>query len=221
MKTTWCAETASKAYIDTVKAVKPGGFPSVASGFEDSNVAELVSAMAAGFKAQLIVEAWTRGGDLSTSIALSIASRHTKGRHVCVVPDERSRLEYRDATRLAGVSPDFIVGEAEEVMCGLPGVDFVVVDCRRKDFAKVLRFAKMSVRGGVLVCKNAHPRSVPGFRWRGILGSGTRVVRSAFLPFGKGMEIAQVASGVSGSGNKSRWIKHIDQHTGEEHVFRR
>ncbi|XP_058106307.1 uncharacterized protein LOC131249518 [Magnolia sinica] len=213
MKTVWCAEIASKAYIDTVRTVKTGGF-------QDSEGAELVSAMAGGSNARLIVEAWTLGSDVATSIGLAIASRHTGGRHVCVVPDEQSRLEYEDATSQAGVSPEFVVGEAEEAMEGLPGVDFVVIDCRRRDLARVLRFAKMSSKGAVLVCKNASPKAVPGFRWRGMLGSGTRAVRSTFLPVGNGMEIAQLGTG-GGLGNKSRWINHIDRNTGEVHVFLR
>ncbi|KAJ8650086.1 hypothetical protein MRB53_003109 [Persea americana] len=219
MKTIWCADSASKAYIETIKSVKPSHFPSLTSSFEESNVAELLSAMAAGSKSQMIVEAWASGTDVATSIGLSIASIHTRGKHVCVVPDERSRLEYLDAVCEAGVvsPPDVVVGEAEEVMGGLPAVDFLVVDCWRKDYAKVLRCANVSQRGAVLVCKNASPRAVPTFRWLNVIGSGARVVRSAFLPVGKGLEMAQVSLGL---GNKNRWIRHIDRRTGEEHLFR-
>ncbi|XP_068636310.1 uncharacterized protein [Aristolochia californica] len=212
MKTLWCAETATMAYVDTVKAVKPIGFP--------TNAAELLSAMAAGSRAQVIVEAWARGGGVATSIGLAIASRHTGGRHVCVVPDERTRVEYEEGAQRAGVEAEVLVGEAEELMRSLPEVDFVVVDCRRKDFAKVLKFAKIGSKGAFLVGKHAGLR---GFRWRGVVGKGTRIVRSAFLPAGKGMEIAQVVVGgdLTQSTGKSRWIKHVDHCTGEEHVFRR
>ncbi|RWR98128.1 Ankyrin repeat and KH domain-containing protein 1 [Cinnamomum micranthum f. kanehirae] len=103
MKTIWCADSASKAYIETIKSVKPSHYPSLTSSFEESNVAELLSAMAAGSKSQMIVEAWASGTDVATSIGLSIASSHTRGRHVCVVQDERSRLEYLDAICEAGL----------------------------------------------------------------------------------------------------------------------
>ncbi|KAJ8626543.1 hypothetical protein MRB53_019850 [Persea americana] len=219
MRSSWCAEIASKAYIDTIKAIKQGHL------HESGGVSELFSAMAAGYKAQLIVEAWARGSDVDTSVGLAIASGHNSGRHVCVVPDERSRLEYVDATRqAAGVAPEVVVGEAEEVMGALPGVDFMLVDCRRKDFAKLVRSAKVSTRGAVLVCKGTASliRGNQGFRWHGVLGSGTRVVRSVYLPVGKGVEIAQVRTGGGlESVNGSRWIKHVDRETGEEHVFRR
>ncbi|OVA07661.1 Protein of unknown function DUF1442 [Macleaya cordata] len=221
MKLIWCPETASKSYIDTVRSCK------IVQG---SSVAELISAMAGGWKPQLIVETWCHGGVISTSIGLSVASRHTSGRHVCIVPDERSRLEYSEAMQsVEGIAvPEIIVGEAEEVMNGLVGVDFIVVDCRRKDFAKILRSAKLSHRGAVLICKNVNKRSTNlGFRWRSVLNCGARVVRTVYLPVGKGLDIAHVA--ITNGGNNlnlskaitSRWIRHIDQKSGEEHVFRR
>ncbi|KAK1325770.1 hypothetical protein QJS10_CPA01g02665 [Acorus calamus] len=234
MKLVWCPETASNAYIDTVKALSEG-----------CNVVELVSAMAGGWRAQLILEAWSRGDKVDTSLGLSIAAMHTHGRHVCVVPDEESRSEYLSAMSVVGVAEVevVVVGEEEEgVMEGVPeGVDFVVVDCTRREFKRVVRSARVGHRGAVLVCKNAAGlREVGGsgggvggqwLWWRGLLGEGARVVRSVFLPIGTGLEIVHVAgSGPSGGGGcggseaglgRSRWIRHIDGITGEEHVFRR
>ncbi|CAI0420087.1 unnamed protein product [Linum tenue] len=51
-------------------------------------------------------------------------------------------------------------------MQGLEGIDFLVVDSRRKDFARALRAAKLSGRGAVLVCKNASSKQAASFRWR-------------------------------------------------------
>lgn len=190
-------------------------------------MAELVSAMSAGWNAKFIVETWSQGGPTATSIGLAVASRHTGGRHACVVPDERSRSEYVRAMNEAGMSPEVIVGEPEEVMDGLVGIDFLVVDSKRKDFARVLRQAKLSNRGAVLVCKNASFKSASGFRWRSVIDGGSRrLVRSVFLPVGKGLDMAHVGSsgGASSSGKgegKGRWIKHIDQRSGEEHVIRK
>ncbi|OMP11927.1 hypothetical protein CCACVL1_00210 [Corchorus capsularis] len=218
MKLVWSPETASKAYIDTVKTCK---------NFKESGVAEFLSAMAAGWNSKLIVESWSYGGPIATSVGLAIAAHHTCGRHVCIVPDERSRSGYVKAMSEAGMpsSTVVIVGEAEEVMEGVAGVDFLVVDSKRKDFARVLRFAKLGQKGAVLACKNACQRAISGFRWHGVLERGTRVVRSVFLPVGQGLDIAHIgAKGGGGAvGSKkspSRWIKHIDQQSGEEHVFR-
>ncbi|KAJ4950003.1 hypothetical protein NE237_026835 [Protea cynaroides] len=235
MKLVWCPDTATKAYIDTVKSCEL---------FQESSVAELVSAMAAGWTAKLIVEAWSRGGEVSTSIGLAVASRHTQGRHVCVVPDERSRLEYVEAMkRKAGMSPEVMVGDAGEVMVAISGLDFLVVDFRRNDFSRMLRLARFGHRGAVVVCKHANPRT--SFRWRGVLPA-TRVVRTVFLPVGKGLDIAHIGSSSSSSSNNSnnnsntnvdgggtaitgsiskgsstdRWIRQVDEESGEEYLFR-
>ncbi|XVF79876.1 hypothetical protein PTKIN_Ptkin15bG0025400 [Pterospermum kingtungense] len=216
MKLVWSPETASKAYIDTVEQCR---------SFNESGVAELLSAMAAGWNSKLIVESWTYGDPIATSVGLAIAARHTCGRHVCIVPDERSRSGYVKAMQEAGMtSAVLIVGEAaEEVMEGLLGVDFLVVDSKRKDFARVLRSAKLAPKGAVLACKNARHRGISGFRWHGVLERGTRVVRSVLLPVGQGLDIAYIGAnggGVDSKKGPSRWIKHIDQQSGEEHIFR-
>uniref|UniRef100_A0A6N2JYQ6 DUF1442 domain-containing protein n=1 Tax=Salix viminalis TaxID=40686 RepID=A0A6N2JYQ6_SALVM len=217
MKLVWSPETASKAYIDTVKSCEI---------FQESSVAELISAMAAGWNAKLIVETWLQGGILAASIGLAIASRHTGGRHVCIVPDELSRSEYEEAMGEAGMSPEIIVGEAEEVVEGLSGIDFLVVDSRQRDFARVLRLTNLSGRGAVLVCKNASSRDGSSFKWKNVVEDGSRrLVRSVFLPVGKGLDIAHVATSGGSSGNsgkvESRWIKHVDRQSGEEHVIRK
>ena len=190
----------------------------------ESGVAELVSAMAAGWNANLIAETWSQGGVISTSIGLAVASRHTGGRHVCIVPDERSRSEYAQSMGNAGMSPDIVVGEPEEVMSGLVGIDFLVVDTRRKDFARVLRQAKLNSKGAVLVCKNVNSKAASSFKWRSVLEGGSRrLVRSVFLPVGRGLDIAHVSAsgGNSVSAVHKRWIKHFDRRSGELHVIRK
>lgn len=187
----------------------------------ESGVAEFISAMAAGWNAQLIVETWSQGGLIATSIGLAVARSHTCGRHVCVVPDERARSEYAERMGEAGVAAEIVVGEAEEAMGGLVGVDFLVADSRRKDFPRVLRLAKLSNKGAVLLCKNANSNS-KGFLWRSLVaqGSSRRVVRSAFLPVGKGLDMAYVSAS-GGNSTVRRWIKHVDQQSGDVHLIRR
>lgn len=177
--------------------------------------------MAAGWNAKLIVETWSDGGPVATSVGLAIAAGHTGGRHLCIVADERSRSKYVEAMRKAGVTspPEVVIGDAEAVAAEAEGVDFLVADFRGKDFARVLRVAKASERGAVLVCKNAWERNVLGFRWQGMLRRGTRVVKSVFLPVGRGLEIAHIGSSNSAAIG-SRWIKRVDIRSGEEHVFR-
>ncbi|KAK8575385.1 hypothetical protein V6N12_063060 [Hibiscus sabdariffa] len=121
----------------------------------------------------------------STFVTKSQSRPGTSHRHVCIVSDERSRSSYAEAMKGARVSSmAVIVGEAEETMEGLVGVDFLVVDSMRKEFARVLRHVKLSHKGAVLACKNACGRAIYGFRWHCVLERGTRVVRSVFLYVG-------------------------------------
>ncbi|KAE9610744.1 hypothetical protein Lal_00021246 [Lupinus albus] len=218
MKLVWSPETASKAYLDTVKLCEK---------IKESEVAEFLSAMAAGWNAKFIVESWSNNGPIITSFGLAVAARNTGARHVCIVPDEPSTLQYTKAMAEIGVSPppEVVAGEAEKVIPLLLGLDFLVVDCKEREFDRVLRVAKVGNSGAVLACKNAWQRNVSGFKWNMALDKDTRVVRSVFLPVGKGLDIAYIgsASGKVVTTNKvpSRWFKHIDQQSGEEHLFRK
>lgn len=216
MKLVWCPETATKAFLDTVKTCKVVD--------NESSVAEMVSAMAAGWNAKLIVEAWSPAGMMATSIGLAIASHHSGGRHVCIVADEASRSKYVQAMKKAGKSPEVIVGEPEEAMKGLEGIDFMVVDCRCSNFARIFTVAKLGERGAVLIRKNALSKAASDFRWRTVLDAKARIVRSVLLPVGKGLDIAHVgARGGNSCPRKGerRWIKHINRETGEEFIIRK
>ncbi|XP_072957713.1 uncharacterized protein [Typha angustifolia] len=218
MKLVWCPETASEAYLDGVKSLSK-------KDLSGADVAELISAMAGGWNAQLIVEARAGCSDISTSLGLLAAARHTHGRYVCILPDEQSEADHVDALRRAGAAEAeaaevmVVDGEAEEAMRDLEGVDLMVVDGRRGDAGAILRAARPGVRGMVVV------RYGDGKRRGGAaaLAAGMRVVRSAFLPIGKGVEVVHVGVGKGPSlgRGRRRWIRHVDEDTGEEHVFRR
>ncbi|KAL2456787.1 Protein of unknown function (DUF1442) [Abeliophyllum distichum] len=178
--------------------------------------------MAAGWNATLIVETWCQGGDIATSIGLAVASHHTGGRHICIVPDEESRSDYNNAITKSGLLVQVIVGGPVEVMEGLDGIDFLVVDCKQEEYERILRVAKLGQRGAVLVCKNASPRDGLGFEWQSLVDWKSRIVRSVFLPVGKGLDIAHVGAKTGNvKGDKRKWIKHIDTQSGEEFVIRK
>ncbi|CAN4075971.1 unnamed protein product [Withania somnifera] len=220
MKLVWSPGKASKAYLDTVKSCE---------ALQESNEAELISAMAAGWDAQMIVETWSRGGATSTSIGLSNAIHQTGGRHICIVPNEDSKNEYTSSSimdKITGMSPEIVIGEPELAIEKLTGIDFLVVDCEKNDFSTILKVANLGNRGAVLVCKNVSSRAVADFRWRSVLDGKSRIVRSVFLPVGKGLDIAHVGAagaGKSGSGRKMerKWIRRFDRESGEEYVIRK
>lgn len=190
----------------------------------ESSSAEFLSAMAGGWKAKLIVEARsdnTSSVTIMSSIGLTIAANHTGGRHVCILPDERSRKDYISALMATsdGVRslPEVMVGDSEVLLEKLTGIDFVVVDGQRKDVSKIFSLAKLSDLGGVLVCRNTSQRAFSKFRWSRVLDAEDRVVvRSLSVP--NGLDFAYVAAHTS---SNSCWITHIDQQSGEEHIYRR
>lgn len=198
---------------------------------KESSAAEFISAMAGGWKSKLIVEAWTNNnGAIASSIGLAIAAHHSGGRHVCIVPDEMSKREYISAMgTFCGrfLLPEIMVGDASVLLLErLPGIDFLVVDGHRKDVSSIFSFAKLSHLGAVVVCKNSSKSKFFGLRWNRVLGRAAKVVRSLILP--NGLDIAYVAAAASASAadddsrkGPNRWIRQIDQKSGEEHVYRR
>ncbi|KAI7738121.1 hypothetical protein M8C21_014530 [Ambrosia artemisiifolia] len=216
MKLVWSPDTASKAYIDTVTTCKK---------FTESDHVELISAMAGGWKPRLIIEAWSIGSNITTSIGLGIAARHLGARYVCIVQNKRAKLEYESAMNNHGSPvPELVVGDAKDVMARLPEVEFMVVDGRRKDLHELFRMAKLSHRGAVLLCTNGRQCFMNGFGWELVIGDKSRLVRAAVIPVGQGLYIAYVRkkreSDKALVRKCSRWITRIDQKTGEEHVFR-
>ncbi|ERM99689.1 hypothetical protein AMTRI_Chr11g101660 [Amborella trichopoda] len=99
----WIPEIAANAFLDTVKMCKLGS----KTKFEATNEpksAEFVSAMAAGIKAQTIVEIST---DISIyTIALAVAARQTKGRLVCILPDQHPQNSEEDKECLKELRPE-------------------------------------------------------------------------------------------------------------------
>lgn len=233
MKLVWCPDTASKAYIDGVRAI-------AAAAYSDGGSAELVAAMAGGWNAQLIVDApadsapppspsaSSPNNPPATSLALAAAARHTGGRY--------ARLD---------AHPDEPAAAAKAAMARLEGVDLLVLDARRRDAAAVLRAARPGPRGMVVVLRHADNTAASASASAsaaplGRMAAGTRLVRAAYLPIGAGgLEVLHVGVGEGPSlpttttqqhdhsssrrrhGPVGRWIRHVNHRTGEEHVFRR
>ena len=189
--------------------------------------------MAAGWNATLIVETWSEGETIDISVGLNVASQHTNARHICIVPNAISEAAYLQAMTQQSCStlPETIImneeeeGNSESTMQKLQGIDFLVIDWDQKDFAaNILRNAAFGSRGAVVVSRSGYRRSTSCFSWTKAF-SDRNVVRTVTLPVSGGLEIAHVAaariSGKSDNNNKRKWIKHIDQRSGEEHVIRK
>jgi len=236
MKLVWCPDTASKAYIDGVRAIANDAASPATDGSPE--LAELVAAMAGGWNAQLIVDApdttppstSSSRRPPATSLSLAAAARRTGGRYarVDVSPEESDH---------SGSSSS----ATEAAMARLEAVDLLVLDARRRDAAAVLRAARPGPRGMVVVRhgdttgggvrRRAAASASATAPW-GMMAAGTRVVRAAYLPIGAGgVEVLHVGVGKGPSlptaqqqsrrSGRGRWIRHVNHRTGEEHVFRR
>ncbi|XP_051119098.1 uncharacterized protein LOC127243230 [Andrographis paniculata] len=217
MKLIWSPEMALKAYIETVNTVSTKSFH-FSGGV---GAAEAVSAMAAGWGARLVVEAWSRGSTIAVSVGLATAVKHTGGRHVCIVPDEESRVDYVDRMARSGHRAGEVVVRGVVPVEEFEEIDFLVVDGNgEEEFSGAKNFGD---RGAVLVCKNAGSRATEGSWWRRMIDrKSRRVVRSMFLPVGTGLDVAYVGATIrGGNGRGSRWVECIDSRSGEVFVIRK
>ncbi|KAJ0968743.1 hypothetical protein J5N97_021620 [Dioscorea zingiberensis] len=180
----------------------------------EPDVAEFISAMAAGSGARVMVEVCAESAG-RTTLALVAAAQQTGGRVVCVVAGEEevraSVVNLGEEARSGRV--ELVVGDAGAM---LGGADFVLVDCEVGGYESVMRAAEEAQGGGgggVVVGYNALNK--------GGWGSGEGV-RVDLLPIGTGLRVARVAPGGVRRRRRGQWqwVVRVDQCTGEEHVFR-
>ncbi|XP_010255625.1 PREDICTED: uncharacterized protein LOC104596245 [Nelumbo nucifera] len=204
----WSAENASKAYLRTLKMGKNAKEP---------DVAEFVSALAAGNSSQLMVEVCA-GAAGATTLALVAAAHQTGGNVVCIVPGLEELLSSEEALGVNADCVEFVIGEARTLLFNdYRGADFVLIDCTLGDYEGVFRVVQAGAKkngGAVVVGYNASSR---GSGWKS--GSNTQL-----LPIGQGLLVTRIPAtpkvGDGGSSRRSRWVVTVDKCTGEEHVFR-
>ncbi|XP_022769681.1 uncharacterized protein LOC111313285 [Durio zibethinus] len=205
----WSAENATKAYLRALKMGKRGKEP---------DVAEFISAIAAGNNAQLMVMTCA-GVTGPTALALVAAARQTGGRVVCIL----NSLDFYDASRRAlGNYADcinFVIGDAKTLLNDYESADFFLIDCNISDDKAVLRAAQEGAKhGGALIVGYNALHKGPG-------GRSPDEFNTHFLPIGEGLLVirkgtpSKAGYGVS-TRRRSHWVVKIDKLTGEEHVFR-
>ncbi|OMO98050.1 hypothetical protein COLO4_14170 [Corchorus olitorius] len=205
----WSAENATKAYLKTLKMGQKANEP---------NVAEFVSALAAGNNAQLMVVACA-GAANSTVLALVAAAHQTGGRVVCILPGTE---ELQLSNKILGYDAchvEFVVGEAQDLLfTHYSEADFVLIDCKMENHEGILKAVQVQAsrkrNGAVLVGYNAFAKG----SWR---SSGSK---TQLLPIGEGLLVTRINASKpkveSGLGKRSHWVVKVDKCTGEEHVFR-
>lgn len=174
----------------------------------EPNVAEFISALAAGNNAQLMVVACDNAANSST-LALVAAAHQTGGRVVCIL---RGSEEYKLSKKILGLDAshvEFVIGNAQSLLLShFREADFVLIDCNLENHEGILRAVQAARKrnGAVVVGYNAFSKGT----WRST-GSKTQL-----LPIGEGLLVTRIAASVK----RSHWIVKVDKCTGEEHVFR-
>ncbi|KAJ4897440.1 hypothetical protein Rs2_24234 [Raphanus sativus] len=229
----WSAENATKAYLTTLKTDQRTKEP---------NVAEFISAIAAGNNARKITVACAGAANAEILAALIAAANQTRGQVVCVLSGIEELLISKKMLEPSEIHHiQFVVGESNDntlINDHFGEADFVLVDCNLENHQSIVRKivnhheenARTGGRSGVAVVVgyNAFSRG----SWRFSDGRKTQ-----FLPIGEGLLVTRVND--NGSYNqktmnknndhrhhhhnyvrKSHWIVKVDKCTGEEHVFR-
>ncbi|KAK8981974.1 hypothetical protein V6N11_037159 [Hibiscus sabdariffa] len=205
----WSAENATKAYFRALKMGKRGKEP---------DVAEFISAMAAGNNAQLMVLT-CYGVAGSTALALIAAARQTGGKVVCILNSLDDYIASKNAVGNYGGSLSFVIGDAKRLLNDYLTADFVLIDCNISDHKEVLEAAQeVAKHGGALIV---------GYNalHKGPCWDNMDEYKTHFLPIGEGLLVIRKAAtskagDVFNTKKRSRWVVKIDKWTGEEHVFR-
>ncbi|GLJ17299.1 hypothetical protein SUGI_0300260 [Cryptomeria japonica] len=200
---------------------------------------ELISALAVGMNAQLVVQVWWGTSAADFTIALAAAARQTGSRLICIVPEHKALIEAQKALNQVGFheTTEFVIGDPTELLPKYKNVDFFLVDCTREDCAGLFKHLNLNPSYSVLIENNVFDRkATPSFPKNIKKKMGAK---STILPIGKGMEVTRIGNkihdfpfettlndmAIAASPeikpcNKSKWVVQLDEQTGEEHVFR-
>ncbi|XP_058734634.1 uncharacterized protein LOC131606420 [Vicia villosa] len=205
----WSSENAKNAYLQTVKMAKSSKEP---------DVAEFISAIAAGNNAKLMVVACASITD-SVMLALTAAAQQTHGRVVCISRDQNEMQESRKALGVDKDCVEFVVGDAKILLLNAyKGADFVLVDCDMSNAREVFlaAFKGANKDGALVVGYNVRHRAL---RWRQL--------RATYLPIGEGLLVTKIDLNMKKDNDisvqrnkKSHWVVQVDSCTGEEHIFK-
>ncbi|EEF50380.1 uncharacterized protein LOC8270629 [Ricinus communis] len=201
----WSPENATKAYLRALKMGKRSKQP---------DIAEFISALAAGNNARLMVMA-SAGVAGSTGLSLVAAAHQTGGQAVCILSAESDLYESRNALGTYADCVKFVIGDAKTLLSNdYKEADFVLIDCKIDGCKEVLRAAQECEKHGrgLIVGYNAFHK-----------GSWPSAFKTHFLPIGEGLMVTRIGSKVSEEGGhrkRSKWVTRVDRCTGEEHVYR-
>ncbi|XAR71794.1 hypothetical protein NMG60_11018211 [Bertholletia excelsa] len=206
----WSAENATRAYLRTMN---------MGHRVKEPDVAEFISALAAGNNAQLMVVVCATGAAATTQ-ALAAAAHQTGGHVVCILPGLEQVQSLKRALGLDSRHVEFVIGDARSLLTNdYREADFVIIDCnldKHGDIFRAVQARERGKNGTIVLGYNAYSKE--SWSWG---GSETQL-----LPIGEeGLLLTRMVAKakLSGGGSFRRrgyWVVEVDKCTGEEHVFR-
>lgn len=110
---------------------------------KEPDAGEVISAIAAGNNAQLMVMVCAGIAGSTTASALVAAAYQTGGRVVCILPTLNGLQASKNALGNCSNSVELVVGEAKTLLVDdYKGADFVLIDCDINDPKEVFQVAK-------------------------------------------------------------------------------
>ncbi|OIT24129.1 PREDICTED: uncharacterized protein LOC109216392 [Nicotiana attenuata] len=202
----WSAENATKAYLRAIKMGKRAKEP---------DMAEFISALAAGNNAQLMVVACADAAGSATALALVAAAQQTGGRVICIIQSADKLNPSIESLGDNVTHVEFVIGDALTLLMNdYREADFVLIDCNLNNCEGILQTARMIGENVSVLGYNALSMG----SWR------CQSFNAHLLPIGGGLLVTNRVAKKGGNlgvwGKKNRWIVKVDKCTGEEHVFR-
>lgn len=156
---------------------------------------------------------------------------------MCIIPEKKLDKTQKviEETGLNDIV-EFKTGDPVDILPDYEKVDFSLVDCKTKNYDKLIEKLDVNQERSVVVANNVQGR-------KGVRGKLAKVVQnevkvsSTKHPIGNGLEVNMIERNRLGSHNhghqreekkkgkvklsdKSKWMFEIDENSGEEHIYR-
>ncbi|MGO8720761.1 MAG: O-methyltransferase [Acidobacteriaceae bacterium] len=151
--------------------------------------AEFLSALVSGIGAKKIVEIGGSSG-IST-IVLAAAAQQTQGIVISLEIEPIRQAESKQTIARLGLSEfvDFRLGDAAHALPQLSDLEFVLIDCEKRDYIRFFDMLQMHP-GGIVVADNILSHHLTEYVAHVRSRAGTN---SVTLPIGQGLELTRVA----------------------------
>ncbi|KAK7292809.1 hypothetical protein RJT34_15663 [Clitoria ternatea] len=226
----WSSKSVTRAYLDTLQLCNNHNRQYGTWRLQELGSNELVSALAAGMKAKLIVEVKSHVS-LST-VALAAAARQSGGSVVCILPDsilDESKEVINNSGLIDRV--DFRTEDPSKILPYYENIDFFLVDCKDENYSKWPNLVDVNATRSIVVATN-----LIGDK-KGLRGClrgkyGKLAITSRRHSLGSDMKITRICKNddtnrrllvrgdCSRKRKKSSWVAKFDEESGEEHIYR-